>query len=216
VQAGKFLGFLLTRRGIEANPDKCQRDYQHEKPLQHQGSPATDGKTGRHMSFLILCWRQSFLLFCFHEEKRKKFEWTPECEDAFQQVKFFLSSPPVLQRPSPHSILFLYLAISENAMSTILVEDSEGGEKPIYFVIRVFKGAELRYQKIERLALAVVITARKLRPYFQSHKIVVKTDYPIRQVLGKPDLVGRMVAWSKELSEYDVQFVPRDASSPRS
>jgi ribonuclease HI len=94
-------------------------------------------------------------------------------------------------------------------MSTVLVEDSEAGEKPIYFVSRVFKGAELRYQKIERLALAVVTTARKLRPYFQSHKIVVKSDYPIKQVLGKPDLARRMVAWSIELSEYDIQFVPR-------
>jgi hypothetical protein len=94
-------------------------------------------------------------------------------------------------------------------MSTVLVEDSETSEKPIYFVSRVFKGAELRYQKIERVALAVVTTARKLCPYFQSHKIVVKSDYPIRQVLGKPDLAGRMVAWSIELSKYDVQFVPR-------
>jgi len=67
----------------------------------------------------------------------------------------------------------------------------------------------LRYQKIECLALTVVTTARKLRPYFQSHKIVVKSNYPIKQVLSKPDLAGRMVAWSIELSEYDIQFVPR-------
>lgn len=85
-------------------------------------------------------------------------------------------------------------------MSTVLVEESEVGEKPIYYVSRVFKGAKLPYQKIECLALAVVTTARKLRPYFQSHKIVVKSNYPIRQVLGKPDLAGRMVAWSIELS----------------
>jgi hypothetical protein len=51
-------------------------------------------------------------------------------------------------------------------MSLVLVEDADISEKPIYFVSRVFKVAELRYQKIERLALAVVTTARKLRPYF--------------------------------------------------
>ncbi|MCI60200.1 putative protein NYNRIN-like, partial [Trifolium medium] len=49
----------------------------------------------------------------------------------------------------------------------------------MYFVSRVFQGAEVRYQKIEKLALAVVVTARRLRQYFQSHKITVKTDYPI-------------------------------------
>ena len=51
-------------------------------------------------------------------------------------------------------------------MSSVLVDDSETGEKSVYFVSRVFKGAELRYQKIERLALALINMARKLRPYF--------------------------------------------------
>src|SRR4030042_1803275 len=124
-------------------------------------------------------------------------------------VKTFLSIPPVLHRPTPGAILFLYLAISDNAMSSVLVEESESGEKPIYFVSKVFRGAKLRYQKIERLDLAVVTTARKLRSYFQSHRITVKSNYPIKQVLGKPDLAGRMVAWSIELSEYDIQFIPR-------
>jgi len=58
----------------------------------------------------------------------------------------------------------------------------------VYFVSKVFKGAELRYQEIERLALAIITTARKLGPYFQSHKIIVKMNYPIKQVLSKPDL----------------------------
>ncbi|MCI40924.1 gag-pol polyprotein, partial [Trifolium medium] len=55
------------------------------------------------------------------------------------------------------------------------------------------------------------MTARKLRQYFQSHQIVVKTDYPIKKVLHKPDLAGRMVAWSVELSEFDITYVPRGA-----
>lgn len=79
-------------------------------------------------------------------KKKEKFEWTTECEEAFQKIKVFLSSPPVLHRPSKDAILFLYLAISDNAMSSVLVEDSETSEKPVYFVSRVFKGAELRYQ----------------------------------------------------------------------
>jgi ribonuclease HI len=59
--------------------------------------------------------------------------------------------------------------------------------------------------------LAVIITARKLRQYFQSHRVVVKTDYPIKKVLRKPDLAGRMVAWAVELSEVDITFSPRGA-----
>jgi len=89
-------------------------------------------------------------------------------------------------------------------MSSVLTEDSEEGERSVYFVSKVFKGAELRYQKIELLALAIITTARKLRPYFQSHKIIVKTNYPVKQVLSKSDLARRMVSWSVELSDYDL------------
>ncbi|MCI30704.1 hypothetical protein A2U01_0051915, partial [Trifolium medium] len=103
----------------------------------------------------------------------------------------------------------MYLAESENAMSSALVQEVDGEEKLVYFVSRIFRGAEIRYQKIEKLSLAVVITARRLRQYFQSYKITVKTDYPIKHVLKKLDLARRMVAWVAELSEYDITFLPR-------
>jgi hypothetical protein len=71
------------------------------------------------------------------------------------------------------------------------------------------RGAELRYENLEKLSLAVIVTTRRLRQYFQSHKVIIKTDLPIKQVLKKPDLVGRMVAWSIKLSEFDITFSPR-------
>ncbi|GAU16655.1 hypothetical protein TSUD_326050 [Trifolium subterraneum] len=99
--------------------------------------------------------------------------------------------------------------LSEKALSSALVQEVEGEEKPIYFVSRTLRGTETRYQKIERLYLAVIITARKLRQYFQSHQVVVKKDYPIKNVLRKPDIAGRMVAWSVELLEFDITYIPR-------
>lgn len=47
------------------------------------------------------------------------------------------------------------------------------------------------------------------KTYFKSHKILVKNNYPIHQVLGKPDLAGRMVSWATKLSGYDILFLPR-------
>ncbi|GAU42950.1 hypothetical protein TSUD_142870 [Trifolium subterraneum] len=175
VQAGKFLGFMLTSRGIEANTDKCEKAFHFFSTL----------------------------------KKGERFTWTTQCEEAFHKLKEFLASPPILARPIQGTPLHLYLVVSENAMSSALVQKINGEERPIYFVSRTFRGAETRYQKIERLSLAVIVTARTLRQYFQSHKIVVKTNFPIKQVLKKPDLVGRMVAWSVELSEYDITFSPR-------
>lgn len=59
---------------------------------------------------------------------------------------------------------------------------------------KVFKGDDERYDKIERLVLAVLKTARKIIMYFQGHHVVIKIDYPIHQVLKKLNLVGRMVS----------------------
>ncbi|XP_077215668.1 uncharacterized protein LOC143850295 [Tasmannia lanceolata] len=55
------------------------------------------------------------------------------------------------------------------------------------------------------------MAARKLRPYFQAHTIKVLTDQPLRQVLHRPDISGRLVKWAVELSEFDIQYVPRPA-----
>jgi len=66
-------------------------------------------------------------------------------------------------------------------------------QKPIYFVSKVLQGPKVRYQALEKAALAVVFLARRLRHYFQSFTVVVMTDLPIRKVLQKPDVAGRMV-----------------------
>jgi len=82
-------------------------------------------------------------------------------------------------------------------------------QKPIYFVSKVLQGPEVRYQALEKAALVVVFSARRLRHYFQSFTVVVMTGLPIRKVLQKPNVAGRMVRWAVELSEFDVQYEPR-------
>lgn len=74
---------------------------------------------------------------------------------------------------------------------------------PMYFIRKLFRGAEACYQKIEKFVL-VVVAVRKLISYFQSHKILVKTNYLIRQVLKKLDLERRMVSGEMELLEYEI------------
>lgn len=94
-------------------------------------------------------------------------------------------------------------------MSSVLVQEIDKAERFVYFTSKVFKGVEIHYQKIQKLALAVVIAARKFNPYFQGHNILVKTNYLVQQVLKKPDLEGNMVSWSVEISEYDIQYIPK-------
>ncbi|XP_025635562.1 uncharacterized protein [Arachis hypogaea] len=139
------------------------------------------------------------------------FEWTLACEEAFKHFKEILATSPMLGKPKAGEPLYLYLAITEEAMAAVLVREEGKVQQPIYFVSRALQGAELRYSKLEKLALALLTSSRRLRQYFQGHQMVVRTNQGIRQVLQKPDLAGRMMTWAIELSQYDLRYEPRHA-----
>ena len=58
---------------------------------------------------------------------------------------------------------------------------------------------------MENLILVLVITSRKLRPYFQAHAVEVPTECPMKQILHKPETSGRLIKWAIELSEFDIR-----------
>ena len=64
---------------------------------------------------------------------------------------------------------------------------------------------------MEKIVLALVITARRLRPYFQAHTIEIPTEHPMKQILHKPETSGRLVKWAIELSEFDIRYKLRIA-----
>ena len=64
---------------------------------------------------------------------------------------------------------------------------------------------------MEKLAFALIIETRKLKPYFQAHTIVVLMDKPLRKAMSSLEAAGRMALWVVELSEFDIQYRPRTA-----
>ena len=108
-------------------------------------------------------------------------------------------------------MLFLYLTVSDHATSSVLVREEEGVQYPIYYTSKALLDAETRYPSLEKWALALVVAAQKLRPYFQAFLVSVITNQPLRQTLHKPDASGRLVKWAIELSEFDISFKPRAA-----
>ena len=189
VEGGKFLGFMLTHRGIEANPEKCKAITEMRCPSGLKEIQRLVGRLTSLSRFVPkLAERTRPIIKLL--KKTTKFEWTDECEQNFQQLKTFLASPPVIQKPNTQEPIVVYLAVSNNAVSSVLVQEIEAEERPVYFVSRVLHDAETRYQMVEKVALALVITARRMRMYFQNHKIIVKTNYPIMKILTKPDLAG--------------------------
>ncbi|XP_065050213.1 uncharacterized protein LOC135680155 [Musa acuminata AAA Group] len=117
---------------------------------------------------------------------------------------------------SPGEKLSVYLAASPHAVSSVLVKENSGEQLPVYYVSHVLNGPEERYPPIEKLALALILSARKLRPYFQAHPVEVVTDQSLRQVLSKFDVVGWLLKWAVELGEHDIQYMPRTAIKAQS
>nr|KYP31642.1 Transposon Ty3-I Gag-Pol polyprotein [Cajanus cajan] len=130
-----------------------------------------------------------------------------ECEESFTSLKQRLGTPPVLSKPDPKLDMIVYLCVSNEAISAVLVQETDS-QKPIYFVSRMLQDAERRYQLLEKMALSLVHTARRLRQYFHSHKVIVRTDCPIAKVLRKPELAGRMMACG--LNDEEANYVLRE------
>ncbi|GKG12038.1 reverse transcriptase domain-containing protein, partial [Tanacetum coccineum] len=84
----------------------------------------------------------------------------------------------------------MYLAATNEAVSAVLLTERDGRQMPIYYVSRSLQGVETNYAHIEKLALALVHAARRLRRYFQAYLIKVITDSPIGQVLNNSGSSG--------------------------
>ena len=124
-------------------------------------------------------------------------------------LKTYLISSPILVSLSEGELLTLYLAVLDFATCAALVRERDKVQQPIYYCSRALRGAEERYPKMEKLILALVTTSRKLQPYFQDHTVEVPTEYPMKQILHKPETSGRLMKWAIELSEFDIRYKPR-------
>ena len=158
VEAGKFLGFMLTERGIEGNPDKCATIIAMRSPTSVKEVQQLTGRMAALSRFVSAGGENGHPYFqCL--KKNSRFAWTDECEAAFLKLKEYLAMPPVLCKPQVDVPLRLYFAVTEWAISSVLVQEQNQVQKPIYFVSKAFQVPELRYQSLEKAALAVVFSA---------------------------------------------------------
>jgi len=213
VDRGKFLGFMLTQRGIKANPEKSNAIIEMRSPNNVKEVQRLIGRLTAISRFLPKLAEQTQPIIQLLK-KSARFSWNDECEQVFQNLKSSLTSPPILHKPNTHQPL--YITVTDHTVSAALVQDVDDTQHPVYFVNRTLQDPNTRYQMVEKLALSLVHAARCLRPYFQNHNIIVKTDYPIQKILQKPDLVSRMSSWAvvrnviqSAFERVRVQHIPR-------
>ena len=197
------MGFIVNNRGIDAKLDKIKAVLDMPPP---SNVKEVQRLTGRIAALSHFVSKDSDKCQPFFQVLKKAFQWDAHCEEAFIALKTYLSSPPILVSPSEGELLTLYLAISDFSTSVVLVKDKDRVQQLVYYCSRALRGAEERYPKMEKLMLALVTVARKLCPYFQAHTIEISTEYPMKQVLHKPETSGRLMKWAIELSEFDIRY----------
>ena len=168
VEEGQFLGYCVTRQGIQPNPAKVDEFMETPPPGTLRDAQGLNGKLIALSRFISKSAEKAMPLF--HTLKgcieKSNFQWTATAELALQQIKEALHKLPTLASLVPGETLQVYLSTSNKAISSVLVVEREGEQKPVYFVSRVLQGPELNYLTLEKLVLALFYVARHLRRYF--------------------------------------------------
>ncbi|KAL0446167.1 UNVERIFIED_CONTAM: Retrovirus-related Pol polyprotein from transposon opus [Sesamum latifolium] len=136
VRCGKFLGYMVNEKGIEPNPEKIEAIAGLRSPRTLKEVQKLTGKIASLSRFISRSADRS-LLFFKSLGKAKEFKWTEECEQALQSLKRYLATPPLLANPKVGEELFLYLAISEDVVSSVLVREQEKTQNPVYYVSKM-------------------------------------------------------------------------------
>nr|CAH66737.1 H0404F02.13 [Oryza sativa] len=140
------------------------------------------------------------------------FMWGPEAQKAFEDFKKLITTPPVLASPHPQEPLLLYVSVTSQVVSTVLVveREKEGHvqkvQRPIYLVSEVLADSKARYPQVQKLLYGVLITVRKLSHYFQSHLVTVVTSFSLGDILHNREANERIAKWALELMSLDISF----------
>nr|MCH9869334.1 hypothetical protein [Serratia marcescens] len=212
VSSGKFLGFVIRHRGIEVDPGKIKaiRDLPPPKNLKElrslQGMLAYIRRFISNLSGR--CHPFSHLM-----KKGVPFRWDQRCQDAFDGIKEYLLSPPVLAAPVKGRPMIVYTAATETSLGALLAQhNEESKEQALYYLSRTLIGAESRYSPIERFCLALVFVLKKLRHYLlsQSIHLVSRIDV-LKYMLVRTAWAGRLAKWALVLLEFHITYIPQTA-----
>lgn len=137
----------------------------------------------------------------------KDFQWTKECQKAFEELKDYIGSAPLLSKSESGEELYLCLVVSLLAISAILVQEEGKIQKLIYYISKTLQDAEMRYARLEKSSLLSWSPPESLGHTFK-HIVVLLIDQPIK-ALHWLDTFGRIAKWVFELSEFDLKFCPQ-------
>ena len=216
VPAGKLLGFIVSQRGIEVNPEKIKAILNINRPTCLKDIQRLTGCVAAVSRFVSRLGEKALPLYKLLK-KADKFTWADEADAALKQLKEILSSAPILAAPEPGEPLLIYMAATNRVISIVVVVERKepgyehGVQRPVYYVSEVLTESKQRYPHYQKIAYGVFLASRKLSHYFQEHPIIVVSKTPLSDILNNSDGTGRVAKWGIELAAFEITYKRRDA-----
>jgi hypothetical protein len=214
VKKGKFLGFLVSTKGIEANPSKIEAILRMEPPNSKKGAQQLAGRLASLNRFISRSAERN-LPFFEMLKSAKVFQWGPAQQKAFGELKRYLIDLTTLTPPSSGAPLLLYVAASHDTVSAALVQEKQEGQvkmqAPVYFVSEVLSLSKKNYIELEKVLYVVLMASIKLRHYFQAYHIIMPSSQPLKDIMRNREATGRIGKWAAELNEFTIDYVHRSS-----
>jgi hypothetical protein len=216
VPQGMLLGYIVSQRGIEANPKNVAALKRMGPVRDLKGVQKVLGCLASLSRFISRLGEKGLPLYRLLK-KHERFSWTVEAQEALDKLKASLASAPVLTPPRDDEPLYLYVAATTQVVSAVIVvERTEEGhtlpvQQPVYYISDVLSETKARYPQVQKLLYAVVLAWRKLRHYFEAHPVMVVSSFPLGEIIRNPDAAGRIANWSVELMGETLAYALRKA-----
>ncbi|PKI71181.1 hypothetical protein CRG98_008430, partial [Punica granatum] len=196
-RSGKLLGFVVSERGIEVDPDKVKEIKELPPPSSVREVQGFLGRLNYIARFIANLTDKCQPLFHLLR-KNAAIEWDEECQKAFDTIKAYLVQPPVLVLPTPGRPLLLYLTVRRQSLGCMLGQEEESTrtECAIYYLSKKFTDGESNYPEIEKMCCALVWVMQRLRQYTLYHtiRLLSKADL-LKYLLDSPSSTWNLAKW---------------------
>ena len=202
----KFLGYIVTKEGLQTDPSKIQKIVEYPQPRTIKQVRGFLGIASYYRRFI-----KNFAAIArpLHDQTKttKKIPWTSLTTESFETLKKLLTTAPILSRPDFNKPFILVTDASKLGLGAILTQlDENGHEHPIVYASRGLKSTESNYAPTKLECLAVIWAVKLFRPYLLGKKFTVLTDHSaLNGLLKTPNPTGIIARWITILSEYEFE-----------
>src|ERR1041384_5458571 len=192
--SGVFLGYLVSKRGIKIDPPKSKAILDMPPPKTEKEIHGLLGRLQYISRFMSQLADTCGPMFKFLR-KGSSHQWNEQCQEAFDKIKKYLLSPPILQPPTKGKPLLLYLSMIEEAMGAMLAQEAEDTkvENAVYYLSKRMLPYEVKYNRVEKLCLALYWVFQKMQHYLSTHIIAEKS--PLKFLMERSVLDSKMARW---------------------